>query len=58
MNNRRRKKTNKNIENKHKTVTRCKHKMIPVFESDTCKDFIKKENLEANTNCKNCKHSF
>lgn len=58
MNNKRRKKSNKNTENKHKTVIRCKRKMIPVFESDICKDFIKKENLEANKNCGNCKYSF
>jgi hypothetical protein len=32
--------------------------MIPVFEIDTCEDFIKKQQMESNNICKNCKHSF
>ena len=41
-----------------KTIMRCKSKMIPVFDSDTCEHFIKKEHTESNNNCKNCKNSF
>jgi len=53
----RRRPSNKPTQQK-KTIMRCKSKMIPVFDSDTCKDFLKKENEESNNICKNCKHSF
>lgn len=43
---------------KSNKIIRCKNKMIPVFESDNCKSFIKKENAESTNICKNCKHSF
>ena len=56
MKNRRRKSNNNEI--KQKIVTRCKIKMSPVFESDTCKDFSKKESSIAGDFCKNCKNSF
>ena len=46
---------NNNVNNK---IIRCKSKMIPVFESDNCKDFIKRENSDSSNNCKNCKNSF
>ena len=55
--NRRRKKGNR-PEIKKKKIIRCKTKMIPVFESDSCNDFIKKEHSESDKICKNCKNSF
>ena len=58
MNNKRRKTSNnrnKIIKNK---ITRCKSKMIPVFEHDTCEYFIKKEHTESGNICKNCENSF
>ena len=59
MNGRRRKKsTNNNTKIKNKKIIRCSSKMIPVFESDNCEYFIKKENSESNNICKNCKNSF
>lgn len=57
MNRRRKSSKNKVIINK-KVIIRCKSKMIPVFESDNCGDFIKKEGREPDHICKNCKHSF
>ena len=43
---------------KNNKITRCKSKMIPVFESDNCEDFIKKGSADSDNICKNCKHSF
>jgi len=57
MNKKRKSLKNKAIINK-KVIIRCKSKMIPVFESDNCESFIKKENAESTSICKNCKHSF
>jgi len=56
--NRRKKSSNYKTVIKSNKIIRCKSKMIPVFESDNCKDFTKKENAESNNVCKNCKHSF
>lgn len=56
--NRKRKSSNNRIIHKNKEIIRCKNKMIPVFKSDTCENFIKKENSESNNICMNCKHSF
>ena len=58
MNRRRKKSSNNNSNNKKSKIIRCSSKMIPVFESDTCEDFIKKENAEADNICKNCINSF
>ena len=58
MNRRKRRTTNKKASIENKKIIRCKHKMIPVFESDICKDFIKRENTEGYEICKNCKNSF
>jgi len=55
--NKRRKKSFRN-ETKSKKIIRCKIKMIPVFETDTCDKFSKKENTDTNKICKNCKNSF
>jgi len=41
-----------------KKIIRCKNKMIPVFDNDSCKDFIKREAADKDKVCKNCKHSF
>ncbi len=41
-----------------KKIIRCRNKMIPVFESDNCENFIKKDHSESDKNCKNCKNSF
>lgn len=55
----RRKRSSKNkTEIRQKIIIRCRNKMIPVFESDNCEDFIKKEHADPNNICKNCKHSF
>ncbi len=43
---------------KKNIIIRCKSKMIPVFDSDTCERFLKKEHTDSNNNCKNCKNSF
>ena len=56
--NRRNRKTNKNIQIRNKKVIRCKTKMSPVFESDTCEKFIKSESTLSDKICKNCKNSF
>ena len=56
--NRKRKKSNNKTSIKKNKITRCKNKMIPVFENDTCEDYLKKEHSDSNTICKNCKHSF
>ena len=56
--NRKRKQLKNNAIIKKKVIIRCKSKMIPVFESDNCGDFIKKEGREPDHICKNCKNSF
>lgn len=58
MNRKRRKSSNEKKVIKKNKIIRCKSKMLPVFDSDNCKDFIKKENSESNNICKNCIHSF
>lgn len=58
MNNKRRRTQNNRkamIKNK---ITRCKSKMVPVFESDTCEYFKKKDHTDSNNICKNCENSF
>jgi len=58
MNNRKRKSSyNRKVIINNK-ITRCKSKMIPVFERETCEFFIKKEHTDTNNICKNCEHSF
>jgi len=58
MNRRKRKQTYNKNTNDNKKIIRCKLKMIPVFEGDTCKDFAQKEHSESTKICKNCKNSF
>jgi len=58
MNQKRKKSSNNKTAIKKDKITRCRSKMIPVFENDTCEGFIKKEHTESNNICKNCKHSF
>jgi hypothetical protein len=55
---RKRRSSTKKTEPKNNTIIRCKSKMMPVFEHDTCTDFIHKANGDAASICKNCKHSF
>ena len=47
MNRRRKKSSNNKTEIKNYNIIRCKSKMIPVFESDNCEDFIKKDFVTA-----------
>ena len=54
----RRKNTNNKSSIKNLKIVRCKNRMVPVFESDNCKEFIKREGAESNSICKNCKNSF
>ena len=58
MNNRRKKSSKNNSINENKKITRCKSKMLIVFETDTCEKFLKKENSDSNNICKNCVNSF
>ena len=58
MNRKRRKTSSDKKAIKKNKIIRCKSKMIPVFDNENCKDFIKKENSESSNFCKNCKHSF
>lgn len=53
-----RKVTNKKTTVSNKKIIRCKQKMIPVFENDICKDFVKKDSSNTDNFCKNCKYSF
>ena len=57
MNNKRRTMNNKKVITKNK-ITRCKSKMVPVFENDTCEYFKKKDHTDSENICKNCAHSF
>ena len=54
----RRRKSNDQTQIKKKKIIRCRTKMNPVFDSDSCNDFIKKEHSESDKNCKNCMNSF
>ena len=56
--NRKRRTSNRKETNNKKVIIRCKSKMIPVFESDNCKDFMKREAADSDKICKNCKYSF
>ena len=58
MNNRRNKSKKDKIVIKKDKIIRCKVKMKPVFESDTCDLVIVKENKDSNKICKNCKNSY
>ena len=58
MNRRRNKSSNRQEEPKQKRVIRCRSKMVPVFESDNCENFINKIDKEPNQICRNCKNSF
>jgi len=58
MNRKRKKSKNNNIEKKKDKIIRCRVKMIPVFENDTCELIIKKGNMESDNVCKNCKNSY
>jgi hypothetical protein len=58
MNGRRRKPRNNKTKIISKKIIRCKTKMIPVFESDTCEKFTKRVNSESASICKNCENSF
>jgi len=57
MNGRRKSKENK-TKISNKKIIRCSNKMIPVFETDTCENFIKRVNSESASICKNCANSF
>ncbi len=58
MNNRRKKSLKNTTNNENKKITRCRSKMLIVFETDTCDNFLKKENADSNKICKNCLNSF
>ena len=58
MNNKRRKTSNNKKEYIKNKITRCKSKMIPVFENDTCEYYKKRDNTDSNNICRNCEHSF
>lgn len=58
MNRRRKKSSDNKKEIKNYNIIRCRSKMMPVFESDYCEDFIKKENSDSKNICKNCINSF
>jgi hypothetical protein len=58
MNGRRKKSRDNKTKNTSKKIIRCKNKMIPVFESDTCENFKNKPNSETINICKNCVNSF
>lgn len=58
MNQRRRKNQNQEKSKKNGKIMRCNLLTRPVFEEDTCQQFIKNINKEADSNCRNCRHSF
>lgn len=58
MNRRNKKSSNNKTRIRNNKIIRCSSKMIPVFESDTCEDFVKKENADSNNICRNCINSF
>ena len=58
MNQRRRNKSNKSEQKNTKNIIRCRSRMSPVFESDTCPKFINKRSESVDKMCMNCKHSF
>ena len=58
MNHRGRKKSYKSEQINSKKVIRCKSRMSPVFECDTCSKFVKKSSESVDKVCINCKHSF
>lgn len=53
----RRKSSNNKKTIKNNKIIRCRSKMKPIFENETCNDFVKKGSTDNNI-CKNCIHSF
>jgi hypothetical protein len=51
MNRKRDKSSNNKKAIKKNKITRCRSKMIPVFENDTCDYFIKKEHTDSYSIC-------
>ena len=58
MNRKRKRSSNNKTEVKKHKIIRCKSKMIPVFENESCEGFSKKERAESIDICKNCRYSF
>jgi len=58
MSQNRKRKSNRNEQLNPKKVIRCRSRMSPVFEYDTCSKFVKKSGEISNNICMNCKHSF
>lgn len=56
-NNRNKKNNNKKIYSTNEVI-RCKTKMAPVLEQDTCNEFLGRDSTDSNHICKNCKNSF
>ena len=58
MRKKQRKTTNHKETLTNNNVIRCKTKMIPVLENETCEKFQQKQHTEAERICKNCINSF
>jgi hypothetical protein len=58
MKQKRNKKSNQDKSKRNGKIMRCSYHTRPVFENDTCTEFIRSVNKEADNNCRNCKHSF
>ena len=58
MNQRRRNKSNQEKSKKNGKIMRCSVRTRPVFENDSCQEFIKNINKDSDSNCRNCKYSF
>ena len=58
MNQRRSNKFNQKKSKKYGKIVRCSYHIRPVFDNDSCKDFLKSINKSDGNNCRNCKYSF
>jgi len=56
--NRRRRSSNRRPTTQSKKIIRCKQKMMPVFDQDTCEQFTQKTSADTTKICKNCVHAF
>ena len=58
MNQKRNNKSDQNKSKKNGKIMRCNFNFRPVFENDSCNNFSKNINKDADNNCRNCKFSF
>jgi hypothetical protein len=58
MNQRRNNKSDKGKSKRYVKIMRCSYHTKPVFDNDSCNNFLNNINKDIDTKCINCKYSF